>query len=214
VFQTFLIGQALSFALLKRGLEPLHATAVIVGGRAIAFLGDSGQGKSTLGASFLQAGCSLLCDDLLILKNGPEGGMLAYPGMPRIKLFPEIATQILGATASVNPATPKRVIRIDRTQFQQSPVRLEAMYVLRPPRHCQRHPRIRIRPLSPHRACLELVKNTYNPVVWKPQRLAQQFAWATQVASCVPMHVLTYPKCLDDLPRVRQAILSDLAGSG
>src|SRR5207249_809831 len=50
-FETYLLGQVLSFALIARGLEPLHATAVVVGGGAVGFLGDCGRGKSTLGAA-------------------------------------------------------------------------------------------------------------------------------------------------------------------
>jgi hypothetical protein len=37
--ETYLLGPVLSFALAKQGREPLHATAVIVDGKAIAFLG-------------------------------------------------------------------------------------------------------------------------------------------------------------------------------
>src|SRR5579864_3207494 len=59
-FQVYMLGQALSFALVKQGLEPLHATAVVVGGHAAAFLGPSGAGKSTLAACFLEAGHRLL----------------------------------------------------------------------------------------------------------------------------------------------------------
>ena len=89
-FQVYLLGQALSFALVKRGFEPLHATTVVVGGKAAAFLGRSGFGKSTLAASFVEAGHSVLTDDLLIVQ--PFGaGFLAYPGPPRIKLHPDTA---------------------------------------------------------------------------------------------------------------------------
>jgi hypothetical protein len=38
-FQVYLLGQALSFALVKCGFEPLHATTVVVNGEAVAFWG-------------------------------------------------------------------------------------------------------------------------------------------------------------------------------
>jgi len=66
-FHVYLLGQALSFALVKGGFEQLHGTAIVVDGEAIVFLGDSGFGKSTLAASFLDAGSLLLTDDLLLL---------------------------------------------------------------------------------------------------------------------------------------------------
>src|ERR1700720_695817 len=67
-FHVYLLGQALSFALVKSGFEPLHATAVVVEDQAVAFLGDCGFGKSTLAAAFLQAGHRLLTDDILLLE--------------------------------------------------------------------------------------------------------------------------------------------------
>src|SRR5262249_22800939 len=44
-FQVYLLGQALSFALVNRGFEPIHGTVVVVNGEAVVFLGDSGFGK-------------------------------------------------------------------------------------------------------------------------------------------------------------------------
>src|SRR5579862_9917561 len=45
-FQVYLLGQALSFALVQSGFEPLHATAIAINGEAIGFLGECGFGKS------------------------------------------------------------------------------------------------------------------------------------------------------------------------
>ena len=117
-FQVYLLGQALSFALVKRGHEPLHATSVVVDGRAVVFLGRSGFGKSSLAACFLRAGHQLLTDDLLMLREGPEG-FTAYPGPPRIKLFPDMARRHLGERATgppMNLKTEKRVIALEPHQ--------------------------------------------------------------------------------------------------
>src|SRR5207244_7843154 len=84
VLHTYLLGQVLSFALLKQGIEPLHATVVVVGGGAVGFLGDCGYGKSTTAAAFLQAGHRLLTDDQLVV-SASGTGVLAHPGPSRIK---------------------------------------------------------------------------------------------------------------------------------
>ena len=89
-FQVYLLGQALSFALLKLGFEPLHATAVVVDGRAVALLGESGSGKSTLAAAFVDAGFQMLTDDVLMVHEC-RGEAMAYPGPARLKLFPKVA---------------------------------------------------------------------------------------------------------------------------
>ncbi|MDP2996082.1 MAG: hypothetical protein Q8N47_01260 [Bryobacterales bacterium] len=111
-FHTYLLGQALSFALIKKGFEPLHATCVAVHGHGVAFLGRSGYGKSSIAACFLAAGHRLLTDDLLVCRPSPEG-LMVQPGPHRIKLFPEVADLFLDAGwrgIPMNPSTEKQVI--------------------------------------------------------------------------------------------------------
>ena len=89
-FQTYLVSQALSFSLIKLGMEPLHATTVVMNGQAIGLLGNSGDGKSSLGAAFLQAGHRILTDDLLVIKEDQSGkGFLAFPGASTNKALSE-----------------------------------------------------------------------------------------------------------------------------
>src|SRR5258708_9269606 len=70
----------------QRGLLPLHANAIEVGGQAVAFVGPSGAGKSTLAAYFRDRGYRVLCDDVCVVSFGSDGEPLAWPGIPRIKL--------------------------------------------------------------------------------------------------------------------------------
>ncbi len=58
-------GNVLAVLLLLAGECVLHASAVRVGGRAVAFAGGSGAGKSTLAALCCAAGAAFLTDDLL-----------------------------------------------------------------------------------------------------------------------------------------------------
>lgn len=209
-FQTYLLGQVLSFALLQRGIEPLHATAVVVEGEAVALVGDCGNGKSSLAAAFLRAGYRLLTDDLLVLKE--EGsGFLAYPSFPRIKLFPEIARALLGAPvhgAPLNPYTRKLIIPLGPEQSCQSPTPLTAVFVLRPLAN-GRHPRkVTVRKMSRRRAFLALTANTFNSRVTAPGRLKRLFTLAQRLTAVIPVKSLSYPRDLAVLPQVVQAILS------
>ncbi len=207
-FQTYLLGQVLSFALVKRGVEPLHSTAAVVDGGAVAFLGDCGYGKSTLGAAFLRAGSPVLTDDLLVLEERPEG-FIAHSGPPRIKLFPKVADRLLGGAAggrAMTHLTPKLVIPLEPPRACSRPVPLKAVYVLRPSARSRRRGRVSIRRLSPRRACMELIKNTFNPVVVEPERLARQLHLAARVASRVPVMTLAYPRGLARLSEVVAAV--------
>lgn len=211
-FHTYLLGVVLSFSLLKRGLDPLHATAVVVDGKAVGFLGDTGYGKSSLGAAFLQAGYPLLTDDLLIVRNRAHG-FSAYSGPPRIKLFPEIAKTLLGEQATgipMNPLTPKLIIPLDRHQSHKGPVPLRALYALPRPSAGARSRRLTLRRLSQRGAFLTLLKSTFNDEVVEPERLRHQFLLCARIASTIPMKLLSHPRSLASLPLVREAILSDL----
>lgn len=56
-------------ALFLQGTLQIHASAVCRFGRAICFLGDREAGKSTMAASFVNLGYSLLEDDMVLLRK-------------------------------------------------------------------------------------------------------------------------------------------------
>ncbi|HEX8669822.1 MAG TPA: hypothetical protein VF727_15760 [Allosphingosinicella sp.] len=87
----FLLGSALGILCHQRGLLPLHANAIVVNGAAVAFAGPSGAGKSTLAAHFARAGYPVLCDDVCVLSFAGGGTALAWPGLPRLKLWGDAA---------------------------------------------------------------------------------------------------------------------------
>jgi hypothetical protein len=209
-FQAYLLSQVLSFSLLKRGIEPIHATVVVVNSYAVGFLGDSGVGKSSLAASFLQSGHELLTDDLLVLRGDGED-VLAYPGLSRVKLFPEVAGLLLGEAAGtpMNDRTSKRIVPLEPNRFHRSRVPLGALYVLRP--SPTQRDEIRLRTLSEHRAFIELTKNTFNPLVTDRDRLRGQFATAAQVSNRIHIGELFFPRSLSALRDARDAILADLS---
>jgi hypothetical protein len=87
----FLLGSALGILTHRRGLLPLHANAVVADGGAYAFGGHSGAGKSTLAAHFAREGFEILCDDVCAISFAGDGMPLAWPGLPRLKLWGDAA---------------------------------------------------------------------------------------------------------------------------
>ena len=86
--RAYLLGSALGALLHQRGLLPVHASAVEIGGRAYAFAGHSGAGKSTLALALTQRGHRLLCDDIVAVDtSGP--GPLCWPGLVNVKVWGE-----------------------------------------------------------------------------------------------------------------------------
>jgi hypothetical protein len=213
MWQTYLLGQVLSFALVKKGIEPLHATAVVVNGQAVGFLGKAGQGKSTLAAAFLAAGHTLLTDDLLVLQQ-TETCVSGCPGPSRIKLFPDQAGDLLGIDDAVpmNPLTPKLVIPLTLHQFHAASAPVRALYVLESPATTVGHA-VRISRLHPRRALIALVTHTFNRVMVAPDRLRRQFDSAARLAARVPVKRLRYSRNLANLEDVREAVLADIDGA-
>lgn len=82
----YLLGSVFGALLHQRGLLPLHANAIEVGGRAVAFMGASGAGKSTLANWFGDRGHRVLADDVCVVRLEAEGP-LAEPGLPRLRLW-------------------------------------------------------------------------------------------------------------------------------
>jgi hypothetical protein len=214
-FNVYLLGQALSFALVKNGIEPLHATAVVAKGRAIGFLGDCGFGKSTLAAEFVKAGHRLLTDDLSILrKTGQQ--VLAYPGPPRIKLFPEIAHKLRSgqiAGVPMNSQTRKLIVPLSQGRTCQVAIPFAAFYALPSPDEIGPETNVSITTLTRKEAFLKLLASAFNISILDPCRLKRQFDATQALANSVVVKKLFYPRALEFLPLVRKAILSDLVAS-
>jgi hypothetical protein len=79
IWQRLLIAQVLPFAALLHGLEIFHASAVVRNGEAVAVLGPSRAGKSSLALELCHLGASFLADDVIALESHADR-LVAYPG--------------------------------------------------------------------------------------------------------------------------------------
>lgn len=134
--RVYLLGSALGAILHQRGLLPLHANAVEVDGKAVAFMAPSGGGKSTLAAWFHDHGHRVIADDVCVVGFDEDGDPYAAPGLPRLRLWAE-ALELMGREAAtyrrsyVGPdQVDKFDVPIDRAGAAHSHVRLAALYLL------------------------------------------------------------------------------------
>jgi hypothetical protein len=214
-FHVYLLGQAISFALVQQGMEPLHATVIEVEGQAVVFLGESGAGKSTLASFFLSEGHRLVTDDLLLLSQSPEG-VLAYPGPARLKLFPSEALRFLpnhDDALQMNPFTQKAILRLNQSQHCAKPIPVGAMYTLAAIDPNASTYEVKVEALSPREAFLELVKNTFNYRIIHAERLKRQFFEGERLAQTVGIKKLSYQRNIELLGTVYETILEDLGSS-
>jgi hypothetical protein len=75
----------------RYGYFMVHAFAADKNGRGVLIVGPSGSGKTTTGLSLILAGWQLLCNDVLLIQNSPEG-VLAYPTPDDITIRPKTFT--------------------------------------------------------------------------------------------------------------------------
>lgn len=129
----FLLGSAIGALLHQRGLLPLHANAIDIGGRAVAFSGHSGAGKSTIAAWFHDRGHTILADDVCVIGFDEAGRALAYPGIPRLRLWRE-ALEASGRDAGAYTRSFDDTDKYDVPTMNEAgaePMPLAAIYLLR-----------------------------------------------------------------------------------
>lgn len=130
--QLFLLGSAFGALLHQRGLMPLHANAIVVDGRAFAFCGHSGAGKSTMAAWFHDRGHPILADDVCVIGFGADGAPIAFPGVPRLRLWRQ-ALEEFGRDAGDYQRSFDALDKYDvpiEAGIESGPVPLAAVYLL------------------------------------------------------------------------------------
>ncbi len=126
-----IVGPLLGVILMQRGLFVLHASTVAIEGRAVAFFGPSGRGKSTLTAAMTRAGHPLIADDMTVIDTSGETPFV-QPGFPRLKLWPDSASALehdLDELPLLHPARTKRSLQINAA-FHRERLPLARCYLL------------------------------------------------------------------------------------
>jgi hypothetical protein len=211
---TYLLGPVLGFVLRLRGAVCLHASAVALGGRAVALVGPAGAGKSTTAAAFARRGIPVLSDDVVVLDR--RGASLwVQPGNPRLRLWPQSAEVLFGAPDALPLLTPnwdKLYLDLGGNgfAFQETPLPLGAVYLLGT-RNGDTHSPF-VEPLPSREGLMELVANTYvNYLLDAPMR-AREFELLGRLVRCVPVRRVVRPEDLARLPALCQAVLEDFQG--
>ncbi len=159
---TYLLGPVLGFALRRRGLVSLHASAFNHEESAVAMAGPPGAGKSTTVTAFARRGFPVLTDDVMPLFS--EGATFwAQPSYPRLRLWHDSVRDFYGsqdALPSLAPEWDKKALDLEEQglRFEPRPRPLKVVYFLRFDEH---RSEVEIRPLEGPRALMALVNNTY-----------------------------------------------------
>lgn len=200
------LDQVIPLVLNLHGRECLHASAVLIGGGAHAFIGPSGAGKSTLAAALAGPTRPLLSDDCLALGVDP-GGVLAYPGNRGSKLWPDSAEALCGDAGSLGSVAghdSKKLLERETVPPRSAPLR--RIYLLDAgPQHIPSS----VSEGRPSEALPVLLEAAFRLDLTDGEMLARQFRFLAQVISSVPVRRVRYSHDFGLLPSVISMILAD-----
>ena len=188
----------------------LHASAVTIGNEAVAFLGDSGQGKSTLAVSLASQGYPLITDDSLFLQKCGEQARCA-PSYPGVRLWDESLSALFDGAAVAAPISHhfdkyRLDARDNQMAFASEAVPLRKIYLLSPVIELEE---IVITPLSPGEVFGRLLAGSYRLEVNDGQSIKDEFSLLAWIAATIKFARLSFPHEYSLLPRLHRAILED-----
>lgn len=205
---TYLLGPVIGYALRLRGTICLHASVVVVAGRAVAFVGPSGAGKSTTAAAFALNGGYVIADDIAVLERTPTT-WLVHPTIAGIRLWDDSVEMLLGrpdALPLLSPGWEKRSLDLRESArgfHPDGPVPLGAVYLLDGNETSKRTSPQRMRERD---ALMALVANTYANVLLDAAMRRAEFTALTDIVNTVPIRQIRVPEGREALDRFCTAL--------
>ena len=185
-------------ALYQRGLLLLHAGAIAIDGHVIAFVAESGRGKSSTITTLVDRGHTLIADDIVAV-DMRAGTPLVLPAFPSVKLHTAVAT-MLGRDETmlteIHPLEEKRSLHVGGAD-PAGIMPLAAIYVL------DEGSQHRIVGLSQRWSFQELVRHSYVPAQATD---ALGFAQLSQLTGSVDVWRLERAMGLTRLPELASLI--------
>lgn len=207
----YLLGPIMGLVLRLRGIPCLHASVVACEGRAAAFLGPGGVGKSTVAATFATAGYRVLSDDLLVVSPSKHGFM-AEPGYSQVRLWPGSVAGLYGNPEARPPLVSgweKRYLDLEAEGvFAAERAPLRALYVLgNRLETCEP----RIESMTAREALLSLAANSYTGRMPGAAERRVQFELMSNLVDEVPVRRLFAGGGWQALSSLPETVADDLA---
>jgi len=175
-----ILGPALVLALAMRNTWSLHASSAMFKNKTFAFLGESGQGKSTLAAYLNSTNWDRIADDILPTTLDSSGARI-WPRFPQLKLPPD-------KQPGFN--FPEQ-LPLDRVCILAS---------------ADKNAEPELELLSPSQAIQVLLSHTAGTRLFGPKLLKKHLDFCAGVAEKTPVYRLAYPHRRDTLPRVKELL--------
>lgn len=182
--RVFILAPCFSALLMQRAFFVLQGAVLQSGDHAIAILGGSGAGKSTVSAALLKKKYTLLSDEVCVLNNHLD----VMPGYPQISLW----LRKIGAIwfKKIREGVEKYMIPISK-KFNATPLPIKKIIILNPSKKNQH---IQARPLSGGDKINYLQKYIYNKTYISGLGMdALYFNYTAKLANKVDVILIDWP---------------------
>jgi hypothetical protein len=183
-WERLVLAQVLPLAAVLRGKDVLHASAVACSGRAVAFMGRSGAGKTTLAGRIVANGARLVTDDVLAVDLSGEdvlvhrGAAVARIDAAELQAMSRPERQVLGPVRArgekwhVSPPLGPPRLPLALTYHLVRPVEVDGVDIAA------------VHPYDPGL----LLGNAFLPYVTDPERLRRLLDVCAAVAATTPLY--------------------------
>lgn len=206
-----LLGIAIAVILHQRGHVILHSSLVEVDGKAVGFLGNSGDGKSSMAMALYEHGYKLISDDLAVIDFNLADEIIVHQGFPQTKLWPDFAESIgidAGSMQLIQSDSIKRVRRLYDRFTEKALIPLHTLYIL------DFDDEVDIVELKGHEALIGLVGYSYDINLSKmTDNLGRHMQQCKKIAEHISIKRLSRPYDLSEMPKIVQTIEHDIHSS-
>ena len=167
----------------------LHGSAVNIEGRALAVMGYSRRGKSTLAGALAMRGLPLLTEDVLAISR-TEDRHTVTPQRASLRVFEDSAAFLLGSPETSQSEGEKRDIASGAIPVESTPVPLGAMCILGPGETEE----LSISPMRQSDILAEIMQHSFILDVEDKAALRSHFERLARLAEAIPCYALDYPR--------------------
>ncbi|WP_460009366.1 hypothetical protein [Methanobacterium movens] len=201
--RSLILGPALGIYLHLKGRMVLHSSTINIEGRGVGFVGHNGAGKSTTTSYFLKKGYPLVADDVSSLEFIDDIPVV-YPGIPRIKLWPETIELWDGPLVCfpIHSQSTKRSCVVEN--FHDEPTHLKHIYVI------ERAEKTEIKDISPQEGLIELIRNSYCANIFSDTYQKESLADYGKLLKKISLKRLYIQEGLDKLDNMVKRVEEDV----
>jgi len=207
VLRNFILGAVLADLLRQRGLLVFHGSAIEINNSAVAFLGGSGWGKSTIASAFHKQGYGLITDDVMAVDMA-TGSPMALPSFPKTKLWKDAATAMEHNVEQLPKvhSDSEKYINCIAEGFAKIPLPLSRIYILAVG---QEH---KIESIKGREALMELLRHSHGiDLLELPEFATSNFNQCLKLLEHVSICRLVRPRSLSQLTESIRLVEEDIA---